>query len=474
MACLKSFNEFIEEINNHQRANEGCLVINAWEDKLGRLRMWAANIGAHQTGQSSLDFRLRDASHVRDQIIKLLQGLLRRLQDARDVLADDEEGNDEGVADDPLDEDEPKKELQEIQESLATNINCLFQMSMLVRKPVPHDVHIGSKCADVSVFEPFDYNHVREKYPQADSGLVKRLGSAITRRRKYLKYRERHATKLRQGLTLEGGEMDFGTKSALSDTVATIFQHQNSEFDDGASDMGFSQTSYAPTLLSSGNIVVPPPPKSSLAGKPFECPYCFYVIDIDGTRSWTKHVFHDLQPYICLATSCQTPNKLYTTKHEWLHHSSMIHPTAIPEGDSTKESQASVTCPLCKAEKQLGTMYDDHLARHLQELALFILPGGEEDPKSFGSILRDQSIDLEAYQDTWELLGKLYARQRDLVERESRTTKGTELEELREIKGTLDKELEEIEGKWNTLRKRLEERWQTQNRYSDTYGEWPS
>ena len=409
MACLKSFNEFIEEINHLQRANVVGLVINAWEDELGRLRMWAANIGAHQTGQSSLDFRLRDASHVRDQIIKLLRGLVRRLQDARSVLADDEEPDDEEVADDLLDEDDPKTELQELQESLATKINCLFQMSMLVRKPASHDVYMGSKRADVAVFEPFDYHYVKHKYPKADDGLVKRLGSAITRRRKYLKYRERHATKLRQGLILEGREMDFGTRSALSDTVATVFQPQINEFDDRASDMGFSQTSYAPTLLSSEDIIVPPPPQSSLAGAPFECPYCFYIIEVDGTRSWTKHVFRDLQPYICLATSCPTPNKLYTTKHEWLHHSSMIHPAAIFDSNSPKESQGSVTCPLCKAENQLGTMYDGHLARHLQELALSILPGCEEDPESFekqdaGSTSSGESVILVASQDFFKLL----------------------------------------------------------------------
>ena len=30
------------------------LFIGDWEDELGRLRVWAANIGAHQTNQSSL------------------------------------------------------------------------------------------------------------------------------------------------------------------------------------------------------------------------------------------------------------------------------------------------------------------------------------------------------------------------------------------------------------------------------------
>lgn len=93
IACLRSFNEFIEQIKHFQDLNVNGLVAGAWKDELGRLRMWAANIGAHQTGLSSLDFRLRDASHVREQIVNLLRSLLQRLQDARDLLADDRESD---------------------------------------------------------------------------------------------------------------------------------------------------------------------------------------------------------------------------------------------------------------------------------------------------------------------------------------------------------------------------------------------
>ena len=391
IACLKSFNEFIEDIKYPQEANPAGLVASAWEDELGRLRLWAANIGAHQTGQSSLDFRLRDASHVREQIIKLLQGLLRRLQDARDVLADDEESNDDEAADDALGWGDPKTEIEELQGSLATNINCLFQMSMLVRKPAQHDVYLGSKRADVAAFEPFDYNHVREKYPKADDALAKRLGKAITRRRKYLKYRERHATKLRQGISkVDPGARDFqhanereimtlGTKSILSDTIVTDFEQLNIDFDDKSSNTGISQTSYAPTLLSGGNVAIPRPPKTSLGGVPFECPYCFYVITVDGTRSWNKHVFQDLQPYICISPTCTTPDKLYSTRHEWLHHSKMVHPAVMMDDGTPKERKGVATCPLCKEEIEFGKPIDRHLARHLQELALFILSGGEED-----------------------------------------------------------------------------------------------
>lgn len=410
IACLKSFNEFIENIKHLQRSNGTDIVSGPWEDELGRLRVWAANIGAHQTGQSSLDFRLRDASHIREQIIKLLQGLLRRLQDARDVLVDDEKSDDEEAADCPLDEEDPKTEIQELRESLATNINCLFQMSMLVRKPAQHDVYLGSRYADVAAFEPFDYNHVRDKFPNADEALVKRLGKAITRRRKYLKYRERHATKLRQGIsevdpkacdvndTQEGETVENSMGSILSDTMATEFEQRNIDFEDKASDTGISQTSYAPTLLVGGNIAIPPPPKNSLGRVPFECPYCFCVITIEGTRSWNKHVFQDLQPYICTVSTCTTPDKLYCTRHEWLDHLKMVHPAAMASDDTLKESRGITVCVLCKGDIELGKTHDRHLARHLQELALFILPGGEEESSV------DENQDSESNSDADSVL----------------------------------------------------------------------
>ena len=403
IACLKSFNEFIEDIRNLQDKNVRELVASAWEDELGRLRMWAANIGAHQTGQSSLDFRLRDASHIREQIIKLLQGLLRRLQDARDVLADDRERDDEPAAeDDALNVEDRETEIQELQESLATNVNCLFQMSMLVRKPAQHDLHLGSRGADVAAFESFDYNHVKEKYPKADDALVKRLGYANTRRRKYLKYRERHAIKLRQGIgnvdlgavndrdLQEHETIEQGTGSVMSSTIVTDFEQWNIIFDDKASDTDISQTSYAPTLLSGKSVAIPPPPKASLGGVPFECPYCFYVIKIDGVRAWNKHIFQDLQPYICIAPTCTTPDKLYPTRHEWLHHLNVAHPAVMTH------QKSFVACLLCKERFALRKQHDRHLARHLQELSLFVLPSAEQDSDVRGDGGAASSSDTES------------------------------------------------------------------------------
>ena len=55
---------------------------------------------------------------------------------------------------------------------------------------------------------------VEQIFPEADDALVRRLGGTMTRRRKYLKYRERPATDLRKGVgnvdpaAHDVGEMD--------------------------------------------------------------------------------------------------------------------------------------------------------------------------------------------------------------------------------------------------------------------------
>ena len=53
VASLKAFNALIEQLNSTDPNDlPETLSMGQWEDELGRLRMWAANIGAHRTGQS--------------------------------------------------------------------------------------------------------------------------------------------------------------------------------------------------------------------------------------------------------------------------------------------------------------------------------------------------------------------------------------------------------------------------------------
>lgn len=154
---------------------------------------------------------------------------------------------------------------------------------MLVRKPAQHDLRMGSKKAEVTFYEPRDCGHVRNKFPEADEKLIIRLGQAITRRRMYLKYRERHAMKLRQGL--DPGSINQDSPDNISETVVTNIHHPGVDIDDQASASLFTETSYPFTLISGGNAKVPSPPPSSRDGAPFACPYCYFIITIKARSS---------------------------------------------------------------------------------------------------------------------------------------------------------------------------------------------
>jgi hypothetical protein len=53
------------------------------KDEQSRFMVWSGNIGAHRSGRSSLDYRLRDASNIRDHIIQILRNLIELLGDSK-------------------------------------------------------------------------------------------------------------------------------------------------------------------------------------------------------------------------------------------------------------------------------------------------------------------------------------------------------------------------------------------------------
>ncbi|KAJ6022017.1 zinc finger protein [Penicillium herquei] len=366
--CLRNFNHLVsEDLSSFESEVPQAL----WKDELGRLRVWAANIGAHQTGQSSLDYRLRDASHIKKQIIRILQRLQRLTEDIHDVLHNSLEDDDFLDLGADEDDDEPETAIQSIYHALRDTINNLFQMSMTIRMPAQHDRLIGTKRSDAVFYEHFDRQHVMAKYPEAKEDILNRLGLAISQRRAVMRYRERHHAKLGQGLEKA---IDDGQSNKLSDTVATEFvKVPPLAKDDWESQTVASNTSYAQTILSgSEGIVLPPPPKDAADGALFECPYCFLVITISNRKAWARHVFNDLLPYLCVFPNCPTPHRLYESRREWFSHLQNQH--SISDG-----AAGNMSCPLCLSSVSSGKQLERHIGRHLEELALFALPRSEED-----------------------------------------------------------------------------------------------
>ncbi|KAJ5725633.1 uncharacterized protein N7483_006990 [Penicillium malachiteum] len=346
-----------------------------WRDELGRLRVWAANIGAHQTRQSSLDYRLRDASHIKSQIVVLLGQVQELLTDLEDVLEEqDDEGSqihDSEYIDDVSESEPSMSEIQEIHEGLVDTIGQLYQMSMLIRKPSQHDRLVGTEKADSEPFQFWAKSHTSEKYPNADPLAIDRISSAMARQRAVLKYRERHHEKLGKGIDPEGD----GKSTVLSETVVTdVFKEIPGQISDLISEAGVSETSYGGTLLEgtgSDAPKIPPRPKGAENG-PFECPYCFYIITAKDKKSWARHIFRDLMPYVCIFPECPTPNKLYESRRQWHHHITQAHVNSTAQKDN-------YDCSICRRDSLPMSNFQKHVGQHLEELALFLLPRTDSD-----------------------------------------------------------------------------------------------
>jgi hypothetical protein len=52
----------------------------AWQDQLGRLRVFAGNVKVHRRLRNSLDYKLRNSSHLSNVVLNLLSGLRDTLE----------------------------------------------------------------------------------------------------------------------------------------------------------------------------------------------------------------------------------------------------------------------------------------------------------------------------------------------------------------------------------------------------------
>ena len=187
-------------------------------------------------------------------------------------------------------------------------------------------------------------------------------------------YWHRPRQKLGQGLE----ENEEG--SVTSDTIATDFQSEDITYGEEISDY-ISQTSYAPSLINGDSMTVPPLPNNE---KPFECPLCHFIVDIKIKESWARHVFRDLRPYVCTFPDCHVPDRRYASRHEWFDHETSTH------------SAERLACPLCPERMKTSKQFERHLARHMEDLALFALPSslweGDKDEGVSGHSADDADL----------------------------------------------------------------------------------
>ncbi|RPB25170.1 hypothetical protein L211DRAFT_822583 [Terfezia boudieri ATCC MYA-4762] len=230
-----------------------------------------------------------------------------------------------------------------------------------------------------------------------------------------------------------------GLSSTIASTFYAVPSLEPDEESQG-SEAGYSETTYSESVKGGSEIAMsyfPQPPLESVNGNPFECPYCFQIVSIMRRTSWAKHVYSDLGSYVCTQKGCSHPP--FDSAHQWFDHeleahrlkwfcgscSSVLssaksfqehirqeHPNLLSTS-GTGELQAltdraerpiqqilATECPLCDYDEilkqrrrlngsELGVAgnsepitlrlktFRRHLGRHLEQLALFVLPMNE-------------------------------------------------------------------------------------------------
>ncbi|KAF4971404.1 hypothetical protein FZEAL_9855 [Fusarium zealandicum] len=462
--CLELFHKTAPLQNPGPEASHYAPLTRIHEEE-GRFNVWSGNIGAHKSGRRSLQYRLRDASHLQKQVLALLKDLSELLEDVVAIVAGDVTPWDELEDDEPLDDGDASTELEQIATDVSDVINCLLRLSVAIRNPAPHNRFATSGPIEASHYEPFDIQHVQAKFEKMDPSLVARLGKSVSRRRQYFKYRESHHLKLSHGLVAsEQRDGESTTASSIPGYAkAGPLNLQFSAIDEDAlSDSGVTQTSVASSGARADKISIPPLPNAAQTG-PFECPFCYMIITVTNSIAWKRHVFADLRPYVCLSEDCTETEKEFARRHEWILHEVQNHwktypcPLSCPESFQSElkcrdhiqnahagtvptnqlgamislssrpiQAEDGISCPMCKEDLHSVKEYQRHVGRHQEQLALFALPtiytpedheevGGENNIHAIQSDSESSDIII----DTEEVQELLAENEEELRERYS-------------------------------------------------------
>ena len=300
-----------------------------FDDAFTRFKMWAGNLGAHQSGRASLDYRLREAPHLQEQVIYLLEDLSQSLQDAVTVPVNPEvqlepselgehqsphassqdvldQSSEDGFTDSEDGDISSEGSLAGLLVDIEEAIDCLLRLSVAIARPAPHErarLLGASLLEDISFRETFDIGYVRDKFPNMSTELAGILGKAVTRRRQFFKYREAHHAKLASGLDTrvygDTSRTEIVPKTVASSLPEYLKTRTGVLDEDNQSDEAMSQTSYAtsagflPAAADLDGQTQKPPPPLRVPPLPaaaergvFECPFCYRMISASTRAAW--------------------------------------------------------------------------------------------------------------------------------------------------------------------------------------------
>ncbi|KAI0845027.1 hypothetical protein F5Y00DRAFT_273405 [Daldinia vernicosa] len=338
---------------------------DAVQDALDRFLLWSGNLGALHLPENklSLDYRVRAAPEIRDQICEFLDDLqvsIEELTEASIISTLNMESL--GLNDDTTElgskdvgsytlEQVSSYEAQSLLEEISQCIRSLFRLGILIRKAVPRDrFQEALRRSDYTFPSSFDIDYVRNKHPKLCRNdmewLAGRIGKANAQRRQYIQYCRDH----RMRLGNLHNETDRGSDTNREDAeskATTMFPVEGPELQEDL----ISLTTASSIFYSENSLKLPTLDELSPELEPFECPICFTLQSFTVEKAWKAHAFRDLKGYVCTVGKSGCEDELFNNRDTWFEH-------------ELKNHRSNYICPVCRTEED----GQDSLTSHLESV----------------------------------------------------------------------------------------------------------
>ncbi|KAK3987370.1 hypothetical protein QBC44DRAFT_121497 [Cladorrhinum sp. PSN332] len=258
-------------------------------------------------------------------------------------------------------------DLTEIAEDLRIDTRCLVGLGPLLKNPVfdPEGQEVSTELSAFiwSPSRPYA-DKIQSRFPQADLNLIHHLGNA-----NYERYLRCQAA--RDSLNHER-QLELVATDIEPHIAPTLVSGSN--FHDSGIGTSVAPTiSYAETIMSyiheGRSVRIPFLPQEAKTGKPFDCLACGRKVVIKNSSLWKRHIFSDLQPYICLDMDCSYSKATFASREKWASHLALDH--------GMDPKWEAIQCFLCAQDTGKGKMaIIKHLSQHLEEISLSALPAG--------------------------------------------------------------------------------------------------
>ncbi|KAF5530949.1 ankyrin repeat domain-containing protein [Fusarium mexicanum] len=352
------------------------------DDQLARFTLWASNMDVFGPPNISLDFRLRYSPNIVDILHQLLDVIYNSLMELKPIdeppptssrkkqrisISDQVRmgASDDNASDTDSDEDQADKNTSLLTYTISGTVTRLFRLSNAIRK--------SSKASRAQKLKDYELDddtqraidelrlytdcYIRFRFPEAPESLRCALIEANVLRLRRLSYQRLHRRRI--ALSIEKpqpGQIKLPLPK-ISEKPRTVrfapevtpkTKARNEER--GRQDYPPAPLTYATTaqqteigalyaksttevpraksVLVNNELSFPPIPQQN------ECPYCGVIIEFKGpskSNIWRTHVIRDLEPFICLFTTCTDSCRqghgplTFESSKAWMSHMQNSH-----------------------------------------------------------------------------------------------------------------------------------------------------